>query len=129
MGATRTSKSLDPFPDGWYLVGPSEDIRAGKLIEKTWMGEEIVVWRGGDGVVRRVRFGEAMTVNILSSHRVVPPYGVDGGAPGAVGVNRVIRADGSDELLAGADSCQVGAGDIVEIATPGGGGYGRPLDG
>ena len=51
MGTTRTSQSLDPFPDGWYLIGPSEDIRANKLVEKTWMGEEIVVWRGGDGVV------------------------------------------------------------------------------
>lgn len=51
MAATRTSESLDPFPDGWYLIGRSEDIRAGKLVEKTWMGEEIVVWRGDDGVV------------------------------------------------------------------------------
>ena len=50
MAATRTSQSLDPFPDGWYLIGPSDHIRAGKLIEKTWMGEQIVVWRGADGV-------------------------------------------------------------------------------
>ena len=80
--------------------------------------------RGGDGAVRRVRFGQAMTVNILSSHRVVPPYGVAGGEPGAVGVNRVVRADGSVETLAGTDTCEVAAGDVIEIATPGGGGYG-----
>jgi 5-oxoprolinase (ATP-hydrolysing) len=81
--------------------------------------------RGGDGVVRRVRFEEDMTINLLSSHRIVPPYGVAGGEPGAVGVNRVVRADGSIEVLAGTDTCEVGAGDIVEIATPGGGGFGR----
>ena len=51
MAATPTSQSLDPFPDGWYLIGPSDDIRAGKLIEKTWMGEQIIVWRGVDGAV------------------------------------------------------------------------------
>jgi 5-oxoprolinase (ATP-hydrolysing) len=82
--------------------------------------------RGGDGTVRRVRFGEAMAVNILSSHRVVPPYGMAGGQPGAVGANRVLRADGTVETLKGTDHCQVSAGDVVEIATPGGGGYGRP---
>jgi 5-oxoprolinase (ATP-hydrolysing) len=81
--------------------------------------------RGGDGVIRRVRFEQDMTINLLSSHRVVPPYGVDGGEPGAVGVNQVLRADGSIEVLAGTDTCEVGAGDIVEIATPGGGGFGR----
>jgi 5-oxoprolinase (ATP-hydrolysing) len=82
--------------------------------------------RGGDGTVRRVRFGEAMTVNILSSHRVVPPYGMAGGQPGAVGINRVHRADGAVETLGGTDRCQVWPGDVVEIATPGGGGYGPP---
>jgi 5-oxoprolinase (ATP-hydrolysing) len=81
--------------------------------------------RGGDGTVRRVRFGEHMAVNILSSHRVVPPYGMAGGQPGAVGVNRVLRVDGTIQTLKGTDHCQVSAGDVVEIATPGGGGYGR----
>ncbi|MFV0259721.1 MAG: hydantoinase B/oxoprolinase family protein [Acidimicrobiales bacterium] len=80
--------------------------------------------RGGDGTRRRVRFGEPMTVNILSSHRVIAPYGLAGGEPGAVGVNRVIRADGTVETLAGVDRCEVAPGDAIEILTPGGGGYG-----
>ncbi|MFV0525732.1 MAG: hydantoinase B/oxoprolinase family protein [Acidimicrobiales bacterium] len=80
--------------------------------------------RGGDGTRRRVRFDEAMTVNILSSHRRVAPYGLAGGEPGAVGVNRVIRADGTVEALAGVDRCDVHPGDTIEILTPGGGGYG-----
>ncbi|WP_169981789.1 hydantoinase B/oxoprolinase family protein [Microbispora sp. H10836] len=83
-------------------------------------------WRGGDGVVRRIRFRAPMTVSVLSGHRRVPPYGMAGGAPGALGVNRVRRADGSVVRLAGCDSVRVGPGDVLEVETPGGGGYGRP---
>ncbi len=42
---------LYPFPDGWYVIGESDDIRVGKLIEKIWMGEQIIVWRGTEGTV------------------------------------------------------------------------------
>ncbi len=52
-------------------------------------------WRGGDGVVRRLRFLEPVTVTTLSSHRVVPPFGGAGGRPGQVGVNSAERADGT----------------------------------
>jgi 5-oxoprolinase (ATP-hydrolysing) len=81
---------------------------------------------GGDGVVRRMRFDETMEVNILSSRRRVPPYGMAGGKPGAIGVNRVIRANGSVTQLGGADSTIVEPGDCIEIETPGGGGWGVP---
>ncbi|KAB8178773.1 hydantoinase B/oxoprolinase family protein [Microbispora catharanthi] len=83
-------------------------------------------WRGGDGAVRRIRFRAPMTVSVLSGHRRVPPYGMAGGAPGALGVNRVRRADGSVVHLAGCDSAGVEPGDVLEIETPGGGGYGPP---
>ncbi|REF35161.1 hydantoinase B/oxoprolinase family protein [Thermasporomyces composti] len=83
-------------------------------------------WRGGDGAVRRLRFREPMTVSTLSSHRRVPPYGMAGGAPGALGRNRIERADGTVVELAGADSAHVEPGDVLVIETPGGGGYGRP---
>ena len=48
-------------------------------------------WRGGDGGVRRVRFLETMTASILSNGRVVPAFGIDGGQPGALGINRIER--------------------------------------
>jgi 5-oxoprolinase (ATP-hydrolysing) len=83
-------------------------------------------WRGGDGAVRRVRFREPMTVSTLSSHRRVPPYGMAGGGPGALGRNRVERADGAVVELAGCDSVEVGPGDVLVVETPGGGGYGTP---
>jgi 5-oxoprolinase (ATP-hydrolysing) len=83
-------------------------------------------WRGGDGAIRRVRFRETMTAAILSSHRRVPPYGMAGGAPGAVGRNYVERAHGARVELKGCDTTEMQPGDVFVIETPGGGGYGAP---
>jgi 5-oxoprolinase (ATP-hydrolysing) len=81
-------------------------------------------YRGGDGVVRRIVFREAMSAGILSSHRVKPPFGLKGGAAGALGVNRLIRADGRVEPLPGCTEVRVESGDTIVIETPGGGGFG-----
>jgi 5-oxoprolinase (ATP-hydrolysing) len=81
-------------------------------------------WRGGHGVVRRIRFLEPMTVALLTSHRRVPPYGMAGGGPGALGTNTIERADGTVTSLRGCDAAEVGPGDVLVVATPGGGGYG-----
>ena len=83
-------------------------------------------WRGGDGTVRRIRFLEPMSVSTLSQHRRLPPYGMAGGEPGALGANRVERADGTVTALGGSDFADVGPGDVLVIETPGGGGYGPP---
>lgn len=80
--------------------------------------------RGGDGVVRRLRFTEALEASLISNRRRVPPFGLDGGAPGLAGRNRVSRADGAVEELAGIATVSLRAGDVLEIATPGGGGFG-----
>lgn len=81
-------------------------------------------WHGGDGVTRRLRFLEPMTVALLSQHRRVPPYGMSGGTPGALGENTVERADGTVTPLRGCDCAEVAPGDILTVRTPGGGGYG-----
>ncbi|MFJ6521940.1 hydantoinase B/oxoprolinase family protein [Streptomyces filamentosus] len=83
-------------------------------------------WHGGDGVERRLRFLAPMTVALLTGHRRVPPYGMAGGEPGALGENLVERADGTVERLAGAATTEVGPGDVLVLRTPGGGGYGTP---
>ncbi|MBE2294808.1 MAG: hydantoinase B/oxoprolinase family protein [Phycisphaerales bacterium] len=83
-------------------------------------------WRGGDGAIRRIRFLEAMTAVILSSHRRIPPYGLEGGAPGQTGRNAVERADGTVKELPGTARVSMRAGDLFVIETPGGGGYGAP---
>jgi 5-oxoprolinase (ATP-hydrolysing) len=82
------------------------------------------VHRGGDGVIRRLRFLEPMTATVLSLNRRTRPAGVGGGAPGEAGRNAVIRADGGVEALQGNDQREMGAGDVFIIETPGGGGYG-----
>jgi 5-oxoprolinase (ATP-hydrolysing) len=83
-------------------------------------------WRGGDGAVRRLRFTEPVTVSTVASHRVEPPYGMAGGEPGSLGRTYVERANGEVVILAGADSADLAAGDVLVVETPGGGGYGPP---
>ena len=65
-----------------------------------------------------------MTAGILSNRRIVPPFGLDGGSPGALGRNSVARADGSIEPLGPTATVQLRAGDAFIIETPGGGGFG-----
>jgi 5-oxoprolinase (ATP-hydrolysing) len=84
-------------------------------------------WRGGDGLVREIEFREPMTAAILSNHRRVAPFGLAGGEPGAVGVNRLLRRDGRSETLQATAEFAVDAGDRLRIETPGGGGYGRAV--
>jgi 5-oxoprolinase (ATP-hydrolysing) len=81
-------------------------------------------WRGGDGGVRTLRFLEPMTVSILANGWNHPAFGLRGGAPGACGRARVLRADGRIEPLGHADQAELLAGDAFEIETPGGGGFG-----
>ena len=83
-------------------------------------------WSGGNGLTRRIRFLEDVTVTTLSSHRITQAFGVDGGKPGKIGKNSVIRADGRVENLKGNDSVQISKGDIFQMKTPGGGGWGKP---
>jgi 5-oxoprolinase (ATP-hydrolysing) len=82
-------------------------------------------WKGGNGGVRRVRFLEAMTASILSNGRKHGAFGMAGGQPGLVGINRVVRADGAVEELGHIGQAEMNAGDVFEIHTPGGGGFGE----
>ncbi|MEM1391998.1 MAG: hydantoinase B/oxoprolinase family protein [Cyanobacteria bacterium P01_H01_bin.150] len=79
---------------------------------------------GGNGVIRRIQFLENMTANILCSHRLISPFGLNSGEPGKVGRNLVIRKDGSEEKLDSTATVEMKPGDIFVIETPGGGGFG-----
>ncbi|MCY4051562.1 MAG: hydantoinase B/oxoprolinase family protein [Gammaproteobacteria bacterium] len=83
-------------------------------------------FNGGDGVTRKIRFNEAVSVNIISGHRQVPPYGLDGGQAAQVGSNWVEHVDSKITQLTGSDSIELESGDIFVIETPGGGGFGAP---
>ncbi|GAB3483844.1 hydantoinase B/oxoprolinase family protein [Polaromonas eurypsychrophila] len=82
-------------------------------------------WQGGNGGVRRVKFLEPMTASILSNGRKYGAFGMAGGEPGQVGRNVVVRADGRIENLDHIGQAEMQAGDVFEIHTPGGGGFGK----
>ena len=82
--------------------------------------------KGGEGVNRQMRFLEPMTVNMIAGHRVVQPYGVSGGKPGAVGKNYVVHRDGHITDLGTKGQVEVVKDDIFVLKTPGGGGFGEP---
>jgi len=83
------------------------------------------VHRGGDGVVREYLFHDEATVTLVTERRQFAPWGLDGGEPGAVGRNTVIRAGGGIEELGARAEVRVSAGDRVRVETPGGGGWGE----
>ncbi|MGB3204610.1 MAG: hydantoinase B/oxoprolinase family protein [Crinalium sp.] len=80
---------------------------------------------GGNGVIRRIRFLEPMTANILSNHRITPPFGLDGGEAGQIGRNWIQRQDGTQENLNSTATVEMQPGDVFVIETPGGGGFGK----
>ena len=82
-------------------------------------------YRGGHGLVRQFRFQDTTTVSMLSERRHAAPWGLQGGAPGRRGTNRLHRADGRADELPGKFTTVCQPGDILHIATPGGGGWGR----
>jgi len=81
-------------------------------------------YQGGNGGVRRVRFLEDMTASILSNGRKHGAFGMAGGQSGQVGINRVVRSNGTVEELGHIGQAEMKPGDVFEIHTPGGGGYG-----
>jgi 5-oxoprolinase (ATP-hydrolysing) len=81
-------------------------------------------YHGGNGVIRRIKFRTAMTAAILSGHRVVAPFGLNGGEPGLIGRNFVEYQDGTIDVLGSKAEVQMQPGDVFAIETPGGGGFG-----
>ncbi len=79
---------------------------------------------GGEGAYRRVRFLAPMEAALLSTRREHAPQGIAGGGAALPGAQRLIAADGAVKELPGCFSLNVAAGDVIEIETPGGGGFG-----
>jgi 5-oxoprolinase (ATP-hydrolysing) len=82
---------------------------------------------GGDGIVRRYRFLRPVTVSLLTERRTRAPFGLEGGHPGAMGRNHILRDGATEpEALPGRAAVAFAAGDELSIETPGGGGFGPP---
>lgn len=79
---------------------------------------------GGDGIVRELELLVPARVSLLSDRRRFAPWGLAGGAPGALGRNRLRRPGQPFRLLPGKVSLALEAGARLQIETPGGGGFG-----
>ncbi|WP_020601323.1 hydantoinase B/oxoprolinase family protein [Spirosoma spitsbergense] len=82
-------------------------------------------WRGGDGIIREMEFLEPVQATLLSQHRVIAPYGLNGGEPGKTGQQTLIFADGRTASLPGIFTRAMQTGERIRIETPGGGGVGN----
>uniref|UniRef100_A0A158R5F5 5-oxoprolinase n=1 Tax=Syphacia muris TaxID=451379 RepID=A0A158R5F5_9BILA len=85
-------------------------------------------FNGGDGCIRRIQFRKPLLVSVLSERRAFAPYGLHGGLPGERGLNILQKRQGRRVNIGGKISLNADPGDILEIYTPGGGGYGVPDD-
>lgn len=83
-------------------------------------------YRGGDGIVRAVQTLVPAQVSLLTERRRLRPYGLAGGEPGQPGENLLQRGD-RVERLPGKGTFDLQPGDVLVIATPGGGGWGKAV--
>ena len=81
--------------------------------------------KGGDGVVRELKFLKPAKVTIISERRNYPPYGMAGGGPGKRGMNYFKGKHGKRSKLPHRAEINVKANDVIRIETPGGGGFGK----
>ncbi len=84
-------------------------------------------WNGGNGIERVLQFMAPVSLTVLTQHRLEEPYGMHGGACGAVGKQWVVRQNGNIILLQGIDQLELQTGDTLHMLTPGGGGWGSYL--
>jgi N-methylhydantoinase B len=82
-------------------------------------------WRGGEGIERVIALLAPARVTVMSERRVLRPWGLAGGKPGGRGVNRVRpRHRAKEQTLPGKFQIDLGAGAVLTVASPGGGGFG-----
>ncbi|MCC5905509.1 MAG: hydantoinase B/oxoprolinase family protein [Balneolaceae bacterium] len=81
-------------------------------------------WRGGNGIIREITFLEPVSLSVLTQHRVVKPYGLKGGEPGATGKQEIRRKKGTTQKMKWRDGAELNPGDRFLLFTPGGGGFG-----
>ena len=78
---------------------------------------------GGEGLLREMTFEVPTEVTLLTERRRFPPYGLQGGEPGRCGENRLFH-EGQEQILPGKVHFRAMPGDRLQIASPGGGGWG-----
>ncbi|MET0361681.1 MAG: hydantoinase B/oxoprolinase family protein, partial [Sphingobium sp.] len=85
--------------------------------------------RGGNGIIMSYRFLENGQIAIHDDRWFVPPWGVNGGAPGARARKILEKPDGSQTIVGNkVEDLAVEADDVLHFITWGGGGWGDPFD-
>jgi N-methylhydantoinase B len=85
-------------------------------------------YRGGNGIRMTYKFLEPGQIAIHDDRWFVPPWGVNGGNPGARATKILRKADGSESVVGNKlEDIEVEAGDELDFITWGGGGWGDPL--
>ena len=104
----------------WFWMKSEIDVNAKTMVGKVWTGalsDEPADWM------------TETDYTAYGGERQPTMYvGLNGGAAGEPGLQRLVRADGTVQTLAGIDTCAVKPGDRLELETPGGGGYGAVED-
>ena len=86
-------------------------------------------WRGGVGLERSwILLAPSAILTVLAERTKMPPWGLYGGKPGAKGKYYIIKPNGKRIKLKSKCTVKIGKGDIFVVRTPGGGGYGKPLE-
>ncbi len=119
---TAMTNTLDTPVEAIERAYPLRVLRYGLRSESGGNG----AYPGGDGIVKEIEVLEPTTCTLISQRRSRPPFGLAGGAPGALGENWVLR--GGEEAravrLPATTTVLLAPGDVIRILTPGGGGYG-----
>ncbi|WP_430386616.1 hydantoinase B/oxoprolinase family protein [Blastomonas fulva] len=85
--------------------------------------------RGGNGIIMTYRFLEPGVIAIHDDRWFVPPWGVNGGKPGARARKILEKPDGTQTIVGNkVEDLAIEAGDILHFITWGGGGWGDPLE-
>ncbi|MCK4865361.1 MAG: hydantoinase B/oxoprolinase family protein [Gammaproteobacteria bacterium] len=79
--------------------------------------------KGGDGLIREFEFLKSANVTLLTERRLHSPWGLNNGIDGGCGQNLLNGKPITPKIC-----FDVNKGDCLTIKTPGGGGWGKPLD-
>jgi N-methylhydantoinase B/oxoprolinase/acetone carboxylase alpha subunit len=121
---TNMTNTRDTPVEAFERAYPMRVLRYGLRRGSGGAGE----FAGGDGIERDLEALEPVTVSLITERRVRAPWGLDGGAPGAVGENWLLPGgdEARAERLADKVTVRLVTGDVLRIRTPGGGGWGTP---
>jgi N-methylhydantoinase B len=86
-------------------------------------------FRGGDGIIREIEMLTAAQVTLICERQKFPPYGLAGGLPGKPGIALLLDPENVDPAsrsvaLPSKCSIQTLKGNVIQLETPGGGGWG-----